>query len=173
MDNLGDRIFFTIIEWGVVFIIIFSLVIYIYPEKSYTSNKRDAIQKQISMLDDVDEDNPKFRWDVPSDGLRGLEVLTNSGDWIPVWEHCRESVGKERGFRHYIIWDNFIICLLIIIIGLVCLKIKQIGGIIMKSIKKVLGLDIILMKLDAICRHFKLKFKHVPERYECIKTEDK
>ena len=37
----------------------------------------------------------------------------------------------------------------------------------MNSIKKALGINIVNMKLEALARHLKVKFLHVPEHYEC------
>ena len=41
------------------------------------------------------------------------------------------------------------------------------GTVMLKYAGKLLGLGVIGMKLDAVARHLKVKFKHVPERYEC------
>lgn len=37
------------------------------------------------------------------------------------------------------------------------------------SIKKALGINVINMKLEALAKHLKVKYLHVPEHYECKK----
>lgn len=57
-------------------------------------------------------------------------------------------------------------------LGLAALDILTLdGGKRMERIKKLLGLDHISMKLSALAKHLKIRFKHVPEHYECESTE--
>jgi hypothetical protein len=51
-------------------------------------------------------------------------------------------------------------------VGTLLLIIFQ-GENIMKAIKNLLGLNVLKMKLDAMAKHLKLKFTHIPEHYKC------
>jgi hypothetical protein len=41
------------------------------------------------------------------------------------------------------------------------------GGPTMNTIKKLLGITAMTGKLDALAKHLKVKFTHIPEHYEC------
>ncbi len=65
---------------------------------------------------------------------------------------------------------------LVVPIILFSLLVPFIANLIMKgenamltSIKKALGITVINMKLEALAKHLKVKFLHVPEHYECKK----
>ena len=44
-------------------------------------------------------------------------------------------------------------------------------NVLMRNILKALGITDLNMKLEALAKHFKLRFVHIPEHYKCESTE--